>query len=145
MNDVRIDMCTRPEHEPGPYGSRWFCGVRGWGPCNGYSRNEPPRPKPYVADAIAAGADAMTVLNNSDNWERPDQVGGTHYRDLAPHEPFDVIEVWSRGWPGNKMVTYMLGNSLKYIARLGRKGDADKAKEDLDKAIHYLIEARKRL
>ena len=76
---------------------------------------------------------------------RPPQVGGTHYRDLAPHEPFAVIEVWSHGWPGNKMVAYLLGNALKYIARLGSKGDLDKAKEDLDKAIHYLKEARARL
>ena len=34
---------------------------------------------------------------------------------------------------------------LTDIARLGSKGDLDKAKEDLDKAIHYLKEARARL
>lgn len=75
--------------------------------------------------------------------ERSYQVGGSHYRDLE-YEPFDVIEDWSRGWP-TPFTTYLIGNAMKYLARLGRKGDADKAREDLDKAIHYLQEARRRL
>lgn len=69
------------------------------------------------------------------------QVGGSHYQ-TGSHEPFDVIDEWAVTWrPG---AVFYLASVLKYLARLGRKGNADAAAQDLDKAIHYLQEARRR-
>lgn len=49
-----------------------------------------------------------------------------HYTDTAI-EPIEVIEAWNLG--------YNLGNSLKYMARAGKKDDRGK---DLEKALNYL-------
>lgn len=70
------------------------------------------------------------------------QVGGTHYQ-TGDHEPFLVIDEWSTAWP--KPAVFYLACAVKYIARLGRKGDKESWKQDLDKAVHYLTEAKKRI
>lgn len=70
------------------------------------------------------------------------QVGGSHYQ-TGYHEPFLVIDEWGERWPARTM--FFLGCAVKYIARIGRKGDAESWKQDLDKAIHYLQEAKKRI
>ncbi len=58
----------------------------------------------------------------------PDSIyAPKHYVEGRKIEPIDVIEDWSLG--------FHLGNSLKYVARMGRKDDA---KADCDKAIWYL-------
>lgn len=76
------------------------------------------------------------------NMLAPQQVGGDHYQ-TGDHEPFDVIDEWSTSWPHG--ATFYLANALKYIARLGRKSqDVETMRQDIDKAIHYLTEARKR-
>lgn len=56
-----------------------------------------------------------------------------HYA-FGKHEPIDVIEDWQLG--------FNLGNTVKYIACAGRKGDA---LEDLRKARWYLEREIKRL
>lgn len=102
------------------------CGVTG--SCNGW-----PRP----------GTHGYKYVSGETQPGRKEQVGGSHYRDLAPHEPFDVIDKWQTTWPPE--VRFYLANVLKYLARLGRKGDKAKMREDIDKAIQYLTEARKRM
>jgi Protein of unknwon function (DUF3310) len=53
----------------------------------------------------------------------PAHYGGSH----NPYEAIKVIEAWALG--------FCLGNTVKYIARAGLKGDA---LEDLKKARWYL-------
>lgn len=65
------------------------------------------------------------------------QIGGDHYNRLKP-QPIQVILAWR--------LNFCLGNTLKYIARAGRK-KGNSAIQDLEKAIHYLeleIEDRER-
>lgn len=67
----------------------------------------------------------------SDPVNHPD-----HYRADTAYETIRVIEAWELG--------FCLGNTVKYISRAGRKGDAI---EDLKKAAWYLnreIERRER-
>jgi len=55
--------------------------------------------------------------------EHPQHYGGKD----NPYEAIKVIEAWGLG--------FCLGNTLKYIARSGKKGDVV---EDLEKARWYL-------
>lgn len=68
----------------------------------------------------------MSELSEFDPVRKP-----SHYIAGRTIEPIDVIEDWALG--------YHLGNTLKYIARAGRKGDPV---EDIDKAIWYLTRYR---
>lgn len=61
------------------------------------------------------------------------QVGGDHYQSTEI-QALHVIHDWSLG--------FELGSVVKYIQRLGRKGDQV---ENIDKAIHYLQIFRARL
>lgn len=75
--------------------------------------------------------------------ESPHQIGGSHY-GTGEHECFDVIAEWHTSWP--KACVFPIGSALKYLARLGRKThDTDGMRQDLDKAISYLQEAKRRL
>ena len=79
--------------------------------------------RPVASPIQAPGADV--------EGPRPSGPGRTidhppHYA-YSDHEPIDVIEAWQLG--------FCLGNTVKYIARAGRKGDA---LEDLRKARWYL-------
>lgn len=56
----------------------------------------------------------------------PDPVNPAHYK-FSGIEPIQAIEAWNLG--------FCLGNTVKYISRAGRKGDA---LEDLRKARWYL-------
>jgi hypothetical protein len=58
------------------------------------------------------------------------QVGGSHYQQGEVPQHWDVVIALN--WD------YLLGAATKYLWRLGRKGDTDKAIEDIGKAIHYL-------
>ena len=58
-----------------------------------------------------------------------DAINPSHYRGGRKFEPIEVIEDWGLG--------YHLGDSLKYIARHGRKPGEDPV-EGLSKAIWYL-------
>ncbi len=54
-----------------------------------------------------------------------------YYTDGRRYEPVDVIRDWK--------LNFNLGNAVKYISRLGRKGTRGNIVEDLNKAIDYLI------
>lgn len=58
------------------------------------------------------------------------QIGGDHYMTLGV-EPWDVVDTWSK----QERIGYYRGNALKYIMRMGKKGDEV---EEIKKAIHYL-------
>lgn len=62
---------------------------------------------------------------SSDMVNHPD-----HYSKGRKYEPIEVIEDWNLG--------FHIGNAIKYISRVGRKGDAI---QDIDKAIWYLQRA----
>lgn len=57
------------------------------------------------------------------------QIGGVHYKNVK-FQHWDVV--YALGW------CYLVGAATKYLWRLGRKGDAAKKLEDVEKAIHYL-------
>jgi len=58
------------------------------------------------------------------------QVGGSHYKDKRV-QPWDVIDTL----PHAQAIGFYKGNAIKYIMRAGDKGPA---KEDYEKAKHYL-------
>lgn len=61
----------------------------------------------------------------SDMINHPPHYGGD--KENNPYETIKVIEAWELG--------FCLGNTVKYISRAGKKGDA---LEDLRKAAWYL-------
>lgn len=67
-----------------------------------------------------------TPMETAEKVHRP-----AHYSRGREYEPIDVIDAWGLG--------FNTGNALKYIARAGRKGDAE---EDLHKAIWYLTRTK---
>lgn len=58
------------------------------------------------------------------------QVGGNHYKDKLV-QPWDVIDTF----PHAEAIGFYRGNAIKYIMRAGDKGPA---REDYEKAIHYI-------
>lgn len=66
----------------------------------------------------------------SDNINNPAHYGGVN----NPYEAIKVIEAWNLG--------FCLGNTIKYIARAGKKGNTI---EDLKKAAWYLQHEIERL
>jgi hypothetical protein len=58
------------------------------------------------------------------------QVGGTHYKDKAI-QPWDVVDAG----PHAQAIGFYRWSALAYIMRAGDKGPA---REDYEKAIHYL-------
>jgi len=63
----------------------------------------------------------LSSASDAINWPK-------HY-NMGKIQPIDVIESWN--------LDFRLANSLKYIARAGKK-DPVKTKEDLEKAIWYI-------
>jgi hypothetical protein len=59
------------------------------------------------------------------------QIAGTHYVDMKI-QPWDVIDTT---FEHAQAKGFYRGNALKYIMRAGSKGSA---KEDYQKALHYL-------
>ncbi len=57
------------------------------------------------------------------------QVGGDHYINMAV-EPWDVVDTW----PIEQQVGFYRGNAVKYLLRMGTKGDRD---IEAAKAAHY--------
>lgn len=77
-------------------------------------------------------------LNDFETWKReleaslgPEKaaISPTHYSELRP-EPIEVIEAWG--------LEFHEAQVIKYVARAGRKGGAEKRLEDLRKAAFYL-------
>lgn len=66
------------------------------------------------------------------------QVGGNHYQTACGVQHWDVVYLIFNG-------DYLLGAASKYMARVGKKGNAAKAVEDIEKAIHYLEKKRELL
>ena len=71
-------------------------------------------------------------------WQEPEptppeayQIAGTHYVDMRV-QPWDVID---SVFDHTQAKGFYRGNALKYIMRAGSKGPA---KEDYQKALHYL-------
>ena len=66
-------------------------------------------------------------------------VGGDHYIDMGI-DPWDIID----GWLIEQQVGFHRGNALKYIMRMGAKGDplqdAKKAQHCLEKLIEVMEE-----
>jgi uncharacterized protein YlxW (UPF0749 family) len=63
--------------------------------------------------------------------ESPDPVNHPpHYMFAAGYEVKDVIRAWQ--------LDFFRGNAVKYVARAGKKGGAEKEIEDLQKAVFYL-------
>lgn len=55
----------------------------------------------------------------------------THYKPSFRMRPLECIDI-------TRCLSFDLGNAFKYVWRAGRKGDMEKAMEDLDKAVWYL-------
>ena len=83
----------------------------------------------------------QTLEGNLDFWEpsketpqaakaKEMQVGGDHYKKMRV-QPWDVIDTL----PHAQAIGFYRGNAIKYIMRAGEKGPA---KEDYQKAVHYL-------
>ena len=73
--------------------------------------------------------------------EESEPVHPDYYKGNSPDgksiEVFDVIDQFVGG-------DFYLGNVLKYVCRAGKKSKETK-KQDLEKALHYIKEAIKRL
>lgn len=85
----------------------------------------------YSDHAIATGKLLNEAAANYGMTFKPTdhQVGGDHYQH-DEIQPIQVIQAWR--------LRFEAGNVLKYLYRLGKKGDVGKALEDIDKAVHYL-------
>lgn len=57
-----------------------------------------------------------------------------HYQLVKDVEAISIIEA---ALSRKAFLGYLIGNALKYRLRAGKKGDSDKAIEDLDKAMWY--------
>lgn len=79
----------------------------------------------------------ISILSPEDLVAHPEMINHPlHYGgENNPYEAIKVIEAWD--------LDFNLGNCLKYISRLGKKGDSNLSKdektlEDLQKAAWYL-------
>ena len=80
-----------------------------------------------MACTLELGHGGRHFLATPVNGIAPDPVNHPGHYSAGGIEAIDVIEAWGLG--------FCLGNTVKYIARAGRKGDA---LEDLKKAAWYL-------
>ena len=71
---------------------------------------------------------AKEQLENLEEKEKKEAVNHPSYYKTGGIEAIDVIEAWN--------LDFCLGNTVKYIARCGKK--SDKIVEDLKKAKWYL-------
>ena len=68
------------------------------------------------------------IAKRSDAMQK--QIGGSHYKDRTI-QPWDVVDTFDHA----QAIGFYKGNAIKYIMRAGSKGPA---REDYEKAIHYL-------
>lgn len=93
----------------------------------------PPKTGEYWAQKAEHNAkmgEKMEKLYSEHKTVRSKQVGGDHYKNMNI-QPWDVID---QG-PKEQAVGFYRYNALKYLMRAGKKGEA---KEDIQKAQHYL-------
>lgn len=62
------------------------------------------------------------------------QVGGDHYCNMGV-QPWDAMQVWLTP---EQFSGFLLGNTIKYLARLNTKAPGKGGLPDLRKAMHYL-------
>jgi len=74
--------------------------------------------------------DWIKEANTKDTKANSRQVAGDHYKQMRI-QPWDVIDSLDHA----QSIGFYRGNALKYIMRAGEKGPA---REDYEKAIHYL-------
>ena len=95
-------------------------------------------------DSVEAGVEHIDCPRCSDCILAPansKQVGGSHYAEQEI-QPWDVMQSMSGRDSANMFAPFqwhLLFTALKYVMRAGRKNDA---REDVDKAIHYLEKLR---
>ncbi len=75
---------------------------------------------------------------SNEPWQNP-ATPNKHYT-RSKLEPWAVIDVWFRDWPGNARTAYYLGSALKYVARAGHK-DGEPLLKDLRKALDFVTKA----
>ncbi len=85
--------------------------------------NEKPKDRMFMEDETLYMTKSEAPKEDFDPINKP-----KHYA-AGKIEPIEAIEDWKLG--------FNLGNSIKYIARAGKK-DKAKEKEDLQKALFYL-------
>ena len=86
--------------------------------------------KEEYADAENELVKETEKRENAEKKANDYQVGGSHYKDKRV-QPWDVIDTL----PHAQAIGFYKGNAIKYIMRAGDKGPA---KEDYEKAKHYL-------
>ena len=74
--------------------------------------------------------DWIKESNAKDMKANDRQVAGDHYKNMRL-QPWDVIDSLDHA----QAIGFYRGNALKYIMRAGDKGPA---REDYEKALHYL-------
>lgn len=73
----------------------------------------------------------MSALNSDCNAR---QIGGDHYL-RQPIQPWQAMEAW---FTKEQFKGFLLGNTIKYLARFNAKADGKGGAADLRKAAHYL-------
>lgn len=73
------------------------------------------------------GAEGKKGANETANGK---MYGGDHYLKMSV-QPWDVIDTFDHA----QAIGFYKGNAIKYIIRAGSKGPA---REDYEKAVHYL-------
>ena len=73
---------------------------------------------------------ASIPLGDTPAGAKDRQEGGNHYTDMGIG-PWDIIDTW----PFEQQVGFYRGNALKYLMRMGTKGDDDL--QEARKAAHY--------
>jgi hypothetical protein len=79
----------------------------------------------HVTPETAAGEERRSGEDRRASVDHPEHYGG----EDNPYEAIKVIEAWD--------LNFNLGNTVKYISRLGKKPGADYI-DDLEKALWYL-------
>lgn len=97
--------------------------------CPGYHLCEHYSPMTNRTDLCTLATENHTRIETYDSVSRP-----SHYTEGRKYEPKDVIRDWG--------LNFNLGNTIKYVARAGRKDDIlqdlKKARQYLDFEIEYL-------
>jgi hypothetical protein len=88
--------------------------------------------KKEVSGYVSMPKEEIKKKMDNNNVQNPSHYGGKD----NPYEAIKVIEAWNLG--------FSLGNTVKYIARAGKK-DKTKELEDLEKAKWYLEREIERL
>lgn len=86
----------------------------------------------YVKKEYGDAIPAREIAEHATREAMARQVGATqHYKKMGI-QPWEAMEAWLSP---DEFRGFLVGNSIKYLARAGKKGDY---KEDIQKAHHYL-------